>query len=81
MQDVTAAPQPLSVLSEEAGYIDNGSPWLAVVDPLDGSRNAGRGIPLHCTSVAVGAKLGTATSTTPVERTVAVIVFAPNAPL
>lgn len=44
----------VSVLSEEAGYIDNGLPWLAVVDPLDGSRNAGRGIPLHCTSVAVG---------------------------
>ena len=49
-----AADLGVSVLSEEAGYVDNGSPWLAVVDPLDGSRNAGRGIPLHCTSVAVG---------------------------
>lgn len=44
----------ISVLSEEAGFIDNGSDILAVVDPLDGSRNAGRGIPLHCTSVAIG---------------------------
>jgi NAD+ kinase len=44
----------VSVLSEEAGYVGHGSEWLAVVDPLDGSRNAGRGIPLHCTSVAVG---------------------------
>jgi NAD+ kinase len=44
----------VSVLSEEAGYVDHGGELLAVVDPLDGSRNAGRGIPLHCTSVAVG---------------------------
>lgn len=44
----------ISVLSEEAGMVDEGGRWLAVVDPLDGSRNAGRGIPFHCTSVAVG---------------------------
>lgn len=44
----------VSVLSEEAGFVDHGGSMLAVVDPLDGSRNAGRGIPLHCTSVAVG---------------------------
>ncbi len=44
----------ITVLSEEAGLVDNGSDWIAVVDPLDGSRNAGRGIPFHCTSVAVG---------------------------
>ncbi|MEA3165242.1 MAG: kinase [Thermoplasmata archaeon] len=49
-----AADLGVSVLSEEAGYIDNDSDLLAVVDPLDGSRNAGRGIPLHCTSVAIG---------------------------
>jgi NAD+ kinase len=49
-----AADLGVSVLSEEAGFIDNGSDLLAVVDPLDGSRNAGRGIPLHCTSVAIG---------------------------
>lgn len=49
-----AADLGLSVLSEEAGYIDHGSDLVAVVDPLDGSRNAGRGIPLHCTSIAIG---------------------------
>lgn len=49
-----AADFGVSVLSEEAGFVDNGSDLVAVVDPLDGSRNAGRGIPLHCTSIAVG---------------------------
>lgn len=49
-----AAALGVSVLSEEAGFIDHGSREIAVVDPLDGSRNAGRGIPLHCTSIAVG---------------------------
>lgn len=44
----------VSVLSEEAGFIDHGSDLIAVVDPLDGSRNAGRGIPMFCTSVAIG---------------------------
>lgn len=46
----------VSVLSEEAGFVDNGSELVAVVDPLDGSRNAGRGIPMFCTSVGVGTK-------------------------
>lgn len=49
-----AAELEVSVLSEEAGFVDHGSELVAVVDPLDGSRNAGRGIPFHCTSVAVG---------------------------
>lgn len=44
----------IDVLSEESGRIgDRGGP-IAVVDPLDGSRNAGRGIPAYCTSVAIG---------------------------
>lgn len=49
----------LSILSEEAGFVDNQSDLVAVVDPLDGSRNAGRGIPFHCTSVAIGPRGGT----------------------
>jgi NAD+ kinase len=49
----------VSVLSEEAGFVDAGSTLIAVVDPVDGSRNAGRGIPFHCTSVAVGPARGT----------------------
>lgn len=44
----------LSVLSEESGFTDHGSDLIAVVDPLDGSRNAGRGIPWYCASVAIG---------------------------
>ncbi len=46
----------VDVLSEEAGAIDHGGDLVAVVDPLDGSRNAGRGIPFHCVSVAIGRK-------------------------
>ena len=49
-----AAGLKLTVLSEEAGLVDQGSSLIAVVDPLDGSRNAGRGIPFHCTSIAIG---------------------------
>lgn len=50
----TAEVLDISVLSEEAGLVDHGSDLVAVVDPLDGSRNAGRGIPFHCTSIAIG---------------------------
>ncbi len=53
-----ARPFGISVLSEEAGLVKGDGPLLAVVDPLDGSRNAGRGIPFHCTSVAVGPAKG-----------------------
>ncbi len=49
-----AADEGISVLSEEAGFVDHGSDAVAVVDPLDGSRNAGRGIPFYCTSIAIG---------------------------
>lgn len=49
-----AASLELSVLSEEAGFVDHGSDLVAVVDPLDGSRNAGRGIPFHCVSIGIG---------------------------
>lgn len=44
----------LNVLSEEAGHVDHGGELTAVIDPIDGTRNAGRGIPFFCTSVAVG---------------------------
>ncbi|MES2155312.1 MAG: inositol monophosphatase family protein [bacterium] len=53
-----AAELGLTVLSEEVGLVDKGSRLIAVVDPLDGSRNAGRGIPFHCTSIAIGDKGG-----------------------
>lgn len=43
----------LGVLSEESGLHDGDRPLLAVVDPLDGSTNASRGIPWYGTSVCV----------------------------
>jgi myo-inositol-1(or 4)-monophosphatase len=43
-----------TVLSEEAGIVDfGGSDLLVVVDPIDGSLNAKRGLPHHCVSIAV----------------------------
>lgn len=49
-----AAEHQLNILSEEAGRVDHGGALTAVIDPVDGTRNAGRGIPFFCTSVAVG---------------------------
>ena len=43
----------LGVLSEESGLHDADRPLLAVVDPLDGSTNASRGIPWYGTSICV----------------------------
>jgi fructose-1,6-bisphosphatase/inositol monophosphatase family enzyme len=44
----------LAVLSEESGATgDNSSSLLAVIDPVDGSTNAHRGIPYFATSICV----------------------------
>jgi len=43
----------LGVLSEEAGVIEPDRPLLAIVDPVDGSTNASRGIPWFATSIAI----------------------------
>jgi fructose-1,6-bisphosphatase/inositol monophosphatase family enzyme len=45
---------PLNVLSEEHEYIDNGSEYTLVLDPIDGTFNATNGIPFFSTSLAVG---------------------------
>lgn len=45
---------PVNVLSEEAGFIDMGGDYTFVLDPVDGSRNAYRGIPFYAVSLAVG---------------------------
>jgi fructose-1,6-bisphosphatase/inositol monophosphatase family enzyme len=42
----------LSVLSEESGFSEGGE-LLAVLDPLDGSTNASRGLPWWATSICV----------------------------
>jgi fructose-1,6-bisphosphatase/inositol monophosphatase family enzyme len=43
----------LGVLSEESGLHRPDSEFMAVVDPVDGSTNASRGIPWYATSVCV----------------------------
>jgi myo-inositol-1(or 4)-monophosphatase len=44
----------LAVMSEESGLTGNtGAGLLAVIDPVDGSTNAHRGIPFYCTSICV----------------------------
>ncbi|MFO8077277.1 MAG: inositol monophosphatase family protein [Thermoplasmatota archaeon] len=44
----------INLLSEEAGFIDNDAEYTFVLDPVDGTRNATRGIPFFTVSLAVG---------------------------
>lgn len=54
-----------TALSEERGTVDYGSPdLLVVIDPIDGSMNAKRGMPHHAVSIAVAAGPDVATSGT-----------------
>ena len=46
----------VNVLSEEIGFVDNDAEYTFVLDPLDGTRNAARGIPFYSVSLAVGKK-------------------------
>jgi myo-inositol-1(or 4)-monophosphatase len=49
-----AAGARFTVISEERGTVDfDGDGVLVVVDPIDGSLNAKRGLPHHCVSIAV----------------------------
>jgi myo-inositol-1(or 4)-monophosphatase len=43
----------LAILSEESGNHLGSLPLLAVVDPIDGSTNAHRGLPMYSTSICV----------------------------
>ena len=57
----------LTVLSEESGTTgDGGSGLLAVIDPIDGSTNAHRGVPFYSTSICVldaeGPRVGVVTN-------------------
>jgi myo-inositol-1(or 4)-monophosphatase len=49
------APFGCNIVSEELGFVDNGSAVTLVIDPLDGSANAANEIPLACYSVALAA--------------------------
>ena len=44
----------VNILSEEIGFIDNSSEYTFVLDPIDGTRNAYRGIPFYAVSIAIG---------------------------
>ncbi len=46
----------VNLLSEEVGFIDNGADYTFVLDPVDGTRNACRGIPFYSVSLAIGRK-------------------------
>jgi len=43
----------VNVLTEESGWIDRGSAYTLVMDPLDGSANAAAGVPLSAFSAAL----------------------------
>lgn len=44
----------LDVLSEEAGFLDRGGKATLVLDPIDGTHNALRGVPAYAVSMAIG---------------------------
>jgi fructose-1,6-bisphosphatase/inositol monophosphatase family enzyme len=44
----------VNLLSEEAGFVDNGGGYIFALDPVDGTRNACRGVPLYSVSLGVG---------------------------
>lgn len=44
----------LNVLSEEAGLVERGGEEVLVLDPVDGTHNALRGVPAYSVSLAVG---------------------------
>jgi fructose-1,6-bisphosphatase/inositol monophosphatase family enzyme len=44
----------VDILSEEIGFIDNNGRYTFVLDPIDGTRNAYRGIPFYSVSLAIG---------------------------
>ena len=46
-------PAGVNILSEERGWIDQGSAFTLVVDPVDGTANAAAGVPLSCFSAAI----------------------------
>jgi fructose-1,6-bisphosphatase/inositol monophosphatase family enzyme len=44
----------VNLLSEEIGFVDFGGEYVFVLDPVDGTRNAYRGIPFYSVSLAIG---------------------------
>ena len=44
----------VNLLSEEKGFVNFGGTYVFVLDPVDGTRNAYRGIPFYSVSLAIG---------------------------
>jgi len=44
----------VNLLSEEKGFVDFGGSSVFILDPVDGTRNAYRGIPFYSVSLAIG---------------------------
>jgi fructose-1,6-bisphosphatase/inositol monophosphatase family enzyme len=44
----------VNILSEESGFLDFGGEYIFILDPIDGTRNAYRGIPFFAVSLGVG---------------------------
>jgi myo-inositol-1(or 4)-monophosphatase len=55
LSELAARGREFTVVSEEVGErtLGKGGPWRVVVDPVDGSLNAKRGLPVYALSVAV----------------------------
>src|SRR4051794_41891894 len=53
--ELEALDAPLTAVSEERGEVElhGGGPTRVVIDPVDGSLNAKRGLPFACVSIAV----------------------------
>ena len=45
IDNLMKTPEPFNIISEESGYIQNGSKYTWVVDPLDGTSNFAAGLP------------------------------------
>jgi fructose-1,6-bisphosphatase/inositol monophosphatase family enzyme len=46
--------QKVNLLSEEIGFVDHEGTYVFVLDPVDGTQNAYRGIPFYSVSLAIG---------------------------
>ena len=45
IENLMTTPEPFNIITEESGYIHNGSAYTWVVDPLDGTSNFAAGLP------------------------------------
>ncbi len=45
LEILSGTPEPFNIITEEAGYLDHGSGYTWVVDPLDGTSNFAAGLP------------------------------------